>query len=154
MSGFTAVSASSAVISVRAGGGAGTQPPTSNASTRPRTIRAGPQFDCREFVMRLERDTSGSPASAEKEITKYAYSRSDTSKIWAYFDEFGGQNSEFWVHLDWDDVERAIQTFAELGNENTFRFGMQSVAALAERITGICGPEIISRPAGFPSADS
>jgi hypothetical protein len=83
--------------------------------------------------MRLERDTSGSPASAEKEITKYAYSRSDTSKIWAYFDEFGGQNSEFWVHLDWDDVERAIQTFAELGNENAFR--LQKARKLAEAVS-------------------
>jgi hypothetical protein len=82
--------------------------------------------------MRLERDTSETPASyAEKETTEYNHS--DPSKIHAYFHEFGGQKSRFWVHLDWDDVERAIQKFAELGNENALR--LQKSRKLAEAVS-------------------
>jgi hypothetical protein len=84
--------------------------------------------------MRLERDTSEGPASyAEKETTEYNHSTPDPSKIHAYFHEFGGQKSRFWVHLDWDDVERAIQKFAELGNENAFR--LQKARKLAEAVS-------------------
>jgi hypothetical protein len=87
--------------------------------------------------MRLERDTLESPASyAEKETREYF--GSDPSKIQTYFHEFGGQKSRFWVHLDWDDVEEAIQTFAELGNENALR--LQKARKLAEAVSDYLAP--------------
>jgi hypothetical protein len=63
-----------------------------------------------------------------KQLNIYQHSSPTLSKIQAYFHEFGG-----WVHLDWDDVERAIQKFTELGNEDALR--LQKARKLAEAVS-------------------
>ena len=88
--------------------------------------------------MRLDRITNRYPADCSQEIAQFE-NGSSSEEICARFKEFGGQKSTFDVSLKWDDIEKAIDRFAGLGNPSAVR--LKKAGRLAEAILDIANPQ-------------
>lgn len=88
--------------------------------------------------MRLERDTTNYPSQGYHYQDSNEY-EGDVEDIYAKFSRFGGQNSEFKVHLNWSDVERAIEKFAAL--EHPYALRLLKAREIAEGIKTYLSPE-------------
>jgi hypothetical protein len=91
--------------------------------------------------MDLVRDTSGLGPRSKNHCSQTAEAygpvvQGGHQSIYARFAKFGNgdETSDFDLYISWDDIERAIGSFAELGHPDAIRVGkaMKLAKAVAE----------------------